>query len=130
MTGRSSRLGDMKLVRALLRTSQRTTTDCLGPCVLAIVMMSDFGPDKLPPDARAAWRPGGWPDFDIGSYEELWYGAEKILGGCVKNKQHGWITSGELDAIGVFLWTKGSLIDKRFDREYPGLRSKYLPGGR
>ena len=86
-------------------------------------MMVDFDPNNFPPDARASKRPGGWPESDIGSYKELWYSAENILAKCTKIKKQGWITSGEQDAIGVFLWTTNSVLDTRFKRQLLELQS-------
>lgn len=84
--------------------------------------MEDFDPKKLPADAPAPRRQGAWPKYDYGSYQELWYGARTLLTRCEKFKTHGWILSGEQNAIGVFLWTTGSVLDKRFTRQYPQLQ--------
>ena len=89
---------------------------------MAIVMISEFGPENFPPRAGPD-RPGHtWRPTDVTSFRGLWYGGADILAACWKKKGfHGWVEVGEQRDIGLFIWTANSEVDRRFLRQFPEL---------
>lgn len=85
----------------------------IGSCTVAVVMLADF-PVSQPFPGQP---PGPHPARDISNYEKVWEAAGRISAACVTAEQFGgWEAVGRDGGIGVFIWSRGSEIDRAVGR--------------
>lgn len=64
-----------------------------------------------------------FPKSDVASYWELMHGAGSVRVHCVlSERKAGWAGEGREDALGVFLWGTGSVMDRIFGGVDSGVR--------
>jgi len=91
-------------------------------CVVAVIIIAEFGPDNFPPQAGPD-RPGHiWKPTDVSDFRDIWFAGTQLLSDCWRKKgSPGWIEIGEHADIGLFMWATNSDVDQRFLWQYPGL---------
>ena len=63
-----------------------------------------------------------FPSSDVASYWDLMHGARSVRVHCVLGERKaGWAGEGREDALGVFLWGAGSLMDRAFGEVESGV---------
>lgn len=81
----------------------------IGRCTVAVVMLTDF-PSSQPLPGKPL---GPYPPRDIASFRNVWGAALRILRACVEGQKFaGWEVIGRDEGIGVFIWSRGSEIDR------------------
>ena len=81
----------------------------IGRCTVAVVMLVDFPDSQLLPGQP----PGPHPPRAKTSFEQLWGAAGRIVLACIRPEGFaGWEVVGRQNAIGVFVWSTGSEIDR------------------
>lgn len=90
----------------------------VATCVLVVASLSLFPAGSLPDGGERLF-----PSSDVASYWDLMHGAGSVKVHCVlSERKAGWAGEGREDALGVFLWGTGSLMDRAFGGVESGVR--------
>ena len=82
-----------------------------GACSVCFTMLSDFSPNLLYTIPRLPPQP--WETNDISDTGEIWTAAKSVGETCVSNlKTFGWASVGSYQSMGVFVWARGSVLEK------------------